>query len=967
MGRRLIRALVALVVAALLGAATAHAFPSEYEWRTIETGHFRVTYHQGLQTLALELAKVAEHIYAETTALYEYEPRAKTEIVLVDHVDSPNGFVNVYPYNRMILYAVPPDRRSTLNDYDDWLRVLFAHEFTHIVQLDVKSGLPLAVNMIFGGLVHPNQYMPRWYTEGAAVFDESRYTSAGRERSSLFEMFIRADALEGEFLEIDQINDSPRRWPHGHIPYLYGAKFVQYVADKYGDKTLAAFAYLYGQRLIPYSLNTVMRKVTGDTYLRLYDEWKTQTIARYKADAERLTALGVTPLTYLTQGGEQHDSAQLFPTGDRVLYYHDDAQPNRSGWSILDLKTKQWRLAVEADEDGGATLSPDGRRIVFGQMTPSNTDFNYFELYVHDLDRNATARMTTGMRLREPSFAPDGERLACVQYAPGRARLMILDADSGKAYAPLPVAAFDQIFSPTWSPDGRWIAFTGWRREGFKDLYLYDLETNRLRRLTNDRAIDYNSTWSPDGRTIYWTSDRTGVYNAYAYDVETGAVRQLTNVLGGVFGPMATPDGKALIVASYRAHGFDLAEVDLLAAPPRPAPAAPELRPFRLHAPQPVAYEDREYSPFPSLYPKLWKPTMGEDYAGATLGVSTWGDDISGEHSWTAEVDMGVESGDPTVALAYANRSFLPNLSLSATHVSYTLQDSAVRDGELIDQDESRSSGAMTISFPFRGRETNGFQSLAYSHRFSLGAYFRYTRNLTRVDYEPTQKPPVFAETGLGSGLSLTWNYQNREFGQGFVGSADGRSLYVTMRADTELFGSDVNSISAVAGWSEFVPMPFIDGHSLAFKFIGGVGATQYANRQIFYIGGPPERDLVEDIVRDNRVFGDFIRGYEPLSIAGDKFVLSNIEYRFVIWDIERGMYTLPLYFQRLHLAPFVDTGWAWTGGLSPSDVKVGVGGEIRLDFVMGYQRLTTIRLGYQNGLMEGGVSSLFLALDNLF
>lgn len=943
------------------------AYPSNLEWRTIETEHFRVTYHQGLRPMALYLARLTEEIHASLSPLLEHDGRFKTEVLLVDHVDTPNGFVNVYPYNYMVLYAVPPDRNSVLNDYDDWLRVLVAHEHTHVIQLDTKSHLPAIINMIFGGMVHPNQYMPRWYTEGMAIYHESHFSAGGRQRSSLFEMYLRMDVHEDRILGIDQIGGGNVRWPYGNVPYLYGARFMQYLSEKYGDKTFAALGYLYGQRIIPLALSTVLKKVTDDDFVRLYAEWTEQLRQRYREDIGRIAAVGLTDLHYITESGETHDSSVLFPSGDRLLFFNDEGRPQRKGWTVLDMNTGRYELVLEADTDGGASIAPDGRQFVFGELAYARNEYYHYDLYLHDMERRETRRLTHGERAREPSFSPDGRHIAYVRYTPGAAHLRILDVDTGESVAPFPPETFDQVFSPVFSPDGRHIAFTAWRFNEFKDLWLYDLEENRLTRLTDDRNLDLSPAFSPDGKTLYWSSDRTGVYNIYAIDLESGTLRQMTNVVGGAFSPMPTADGTRLFVSSYRGRGFDLAYVRLGERVSPPVPDVPELRPSRDYAMPDVAYEEKAYSPFPSVYPKIWMPTWGEDHAGTTLGVRTWGDDISGEHSWTADFSMGVQSGAPTLGLSYANRSFAPNIGMRASHVSYTLVDAVAVGDTRRDQKESRTDGSLSFSFPFRSRHYYATSSRQISHTISAGFSFRYTRLLNRFEYDPLVVPPVYMDTGLGSGVSLTWSYQDRTGFPRYIGTAWGRSLFVSVRADTEVLGSDVNNIAVSAGYSEYLGLPWWEGHGLAFKLSGGFGVSNFRSRQMFFLGGPPEQDVVSDLIRQNRTYGDYLRGYEPLSMGGDRYVLFKSEYRAVLWNIERGIYTLPLFFRRVHVAPFFDAGLAWNASPELKQIRKGLGAELRLDFMAGYFTPVTLAMGYQLGLDERGVSALFFTLDNVF
>ena len=71
---------------------------------------------------------------------------------------------------------------TELDDHDDWLYGLIAHEYTHILHLDTMSGLPNIYNRIFGKTWAPNQVMPRWVIEGIATYEESKRSAGGRNR-----------------------------------------------------------------------------------------------------------------------------------------------------------------------------------------------------------------------------------------------------------------------------------------------------------------------------------------------------------------------------------------------------------------------------------------------------------------------------------------------------------------------------------------------------------------------------------------------------------------------------------------------------------------------------------------------------------------------------------------------------------------------------------------------------------------
>src|SRR5690606_30100930 len=114
-----------------------------------------------------------------------WNPRARTHVNVVDKLDSANGWARVYGRNLFTVYGMAPEADGVLGYYDDWLRILVFHEYVHILHLDTNPGLPRLLSRFVGKQVHPNQVLPRWYTEGIATYFESAATGTGRIHSSL--------------------------------------------------------------------------------------------------------------------------------------------------------------------------------------------------------------------------------------------------------------------------------------------------------------------------------------------------------------------------------------------------------------------------------------------------------------------------------------------------------------------------------------------------------------------------------------------------------------------------------------------------------------------------------------------------------------------------------------------------------------------------------------------------------------
>ena len=251
--RVLARTLAALGFAALFSfSGAAHAGDPYVRWFTLTTPHYRVHFHEGLEAIAQKAATVAEDVYERLGVELASQPTTRTEIVVTDMTDDANGFAFAVPYATVRLYASAPDDMSSLGDYDDWVTALVTHELTHILHMTNVSGIPNVVNHVLGPTLVPNQEQPNWLLEGLAVATESEHTTGGRLRSTQFDMMLRADVLAGNVATLDEFSHAPRRWPGAALWYLYGGKFIEWIASIYGPDVYGAVATDYGAQLVPY-------------------------------------------------------------------------------------------------------------------------------------------------------------------------------------------------------------------------------------------------------------------------------------------------------------------------------------------------------------------------------------------------------------------------------------------------------------------------------------------------------------------------------------------------------------------------------------------------------------------------------------------------------------------------------------------------------------------------------------------
>ncbi|HEU0016388.1 MAG TPA: hypothetical protein VFQ45_22100, partial [Longimicrobium sp.] len=125
---RLVRILPILLALVPLPAPAAAQVAPDERWFTIETEHFAVHYTQGLEPLARRAAARAEAARVALSQALVRPPEGRVHLVLADNLDYSNGLANIFPRNRIVVYAHAPADEPTLAYAYDWLEVVVSHE-----------------------------------------------------------------------------------------------------------------------------------------------------------------------------------------------------------------------------------------------------------------------------------------------------------------------------------------------------------------------------------------------------------------------------------------------------------------------------------------------------------------------------------------------------------------------------------------------------------------------------------------------------------------------------------------------------------------------------------------------------------------------------------------------------------------------------------------------------------------------
>lgn len=983
-------ALTALIAAiVLIAQPVSAANDPTFDWWTIETEHFRIHYEKNLEPVAEHLARLSEDIHGRLVGPLGYNPDDKTEVALTDVTDAANGSATALPFNTIRLFVTAPGDLSPLGDYEDWMLGLMTHEYVHILHVDNVSGIPSVVNSVIGKNLIPNQVQPRWIIEGLATMLETRYTSGGRVRSSLFDMQLRADFLEDNVATLAEISSDARRWPQGTLWYLYGSRFMRWITDIYGQDVWRAVSADYGASLIPWGINRAIRRQTGRTYVELYDGFKESLRREYHRQMLRVKKRGLREGKRLTHHGFRNFYPQFVPDRARtgggpyqIDYTRDDSH-ERQGIYRIDLSDGE--DGEEIDEtfivrtlgSSPVAYTPDGD-MVFTSVVPFRRIYRRHDLFQLPKGETATRgwesyrdRLTVGLRARAPTISPDGRHVVFSRNDRGTTRLMVADRSATGELSHVRTLVrnqpFDQAFTPAFSPDGHYIAYSAWRAGGFRDIRLVDLRSGAEKNLTSDRAMDMQPVWSADGSKIYFSSDRTGIFNIYELELATGELAQVTNVRTGAMMPAVSEDGELLAYVGYTSKGYDLWVMKLDSARYLEPTAVETDRPDAYAPPPPVAMDKRRYSPWRTLRPRNFGfSTEPGNFSANQFTLTLAGSDIASQHAFEASMTIDPSAPGPQFGLSYAYLRFPFDLGLGLSNRYTPRSDFRIGDTNPVYTERAYNIRS-SISYADLGEFVT--QRVGLSHTASFIDPVLPADNLPPLDpYASVTRAPL--DTFLST-LRASWGAAMVEGSYWTPGPVRGWAVSLGLDMADRFTGSDESFYSADFVVNGYLPMPWPGYHTLAVRSSGGMSTGSFSRRGVFFVGGYNlEGASITDRLLSTIFNGAFVlRGYEPSTYRGRAFLLNNLEYRVPLANPDFGIQTLPFFLRRVDLNLFMDWGGAWNeldydgftffdqgAIINHPDLHTGVGAEIWLGVTLGYVLPIQMRLGHAVGLSSAAI-----------
>ncbi|MCB1057131.1 MAG: PD40 domain-containing protein [Acidobacteria bacterium] len=856
----------------------------DFDWQIYHSPHFDVYFYTGSEDLLEKVVSLAESAYDTLSQQFDYQIQEPTPLIFYEThsaFEQNNVILNFIPEgvgafaspvrNRMVLPVDLPDAE---------LYGLIKHELTHIFQYQMLFQGSLAKGLA----VSP----PLWFMEGMASY-------MAKDEQTSDRMYLR-DAVVN-----DSIPSITQSGVGGFFAYRFGHAAFDYIEERWGKDGFLDFLYEFRNTIGSRTDRAVERafKVDPEDFDRDFRKWLRQKYLPQLIETGEPGDFG-RPFRIDADRNSQVISPVASPSGDLVA-----------------------ALAIYKGDLDVVLFDAEKRRFIRNLTKGFGTSYQYFS------SQFVTTARSMG---RDLAFSPDGDQIALFAKRERSRSLVLIDVLHGGIDKIIDLDV-EQTLSPTWSPDGRTIAFSG-NRNGRFDLFTLDLDSREVTNVTDDETFDgapvftpdgnslvysavvgeyaklfridladpsqrfqlttgesndMDATFSTDGKRIYFTSDRTGVDNIHSLDLETGEVRQYTDVVTGCFMPTALrePDGEErLVYTGYWKGGFDLYVTDVdepLGEPELTEIPSEGVPPAAL----PVFEPDIQVAVDDANKDKYRAGKFFIEGADAFLGV-----DDNQVFVGRVIVTMSDYLGDRRLIGIFDSQNSLANFDLRYLNLAnrwqwqarlfdqrefYVLQDQRSGQLERLEEAYQRTGliGSLIYPFTFNTRV-----------EFGLGYIYR----------EFTQ--PVFArDPDTGAVFLDDFVTFSDNFPQISTSLVSDRSVYASYgavsgsrwRVDT-FYAPDFE-----AGGTLFVGgsvdarkyLTLTRRSNLALRFYGAV--VDGNNPGFYSVGGL-----------------DTLRGFAFRELSGDRVAFANIEYRFPLIDY---LATPVFQFQGIRGRVFFDVG----------------------------------------------------------
>lgn len=523
------------------------------EWFTVESDHFLVHFQEGNSRSAKVTARIAEDVYQPITDLYQYEPDQKVSIVLKDREDYSNGAAYFFD-NKIDIWL--PALDSPLRGTHNWLRNVITHEFTHIVQIQkaMKTKRKFPISYI-QWLSYENVRRPDvlyGFPNGIATlpFASINVPAWLAEGTAQYQrqglLYETWDSHRDMILRTRILSDT---------------YFSLEEMGTFSSKTSIERETVYNQgfAFVIYLVDTFGEDILRDISSALADK------GTFNVAKAIETATGI-------------PGNQVFQNwiSERKAFYTDAIENINETNSEYVEQQGFYNFYPKVSPDGGsiAYLSNKGRDYSLASLYLKNKNGTKEIAQVsnqlfdeHQQHTNATEKPLITFITTSFSFSPDGKKIAysvnkATKYGESYRDIFLYDIES-EEHIKLTNGA--RIESPSWSPDGKQIAAIQYNK-GTQNLVLLDPDTKKITPISSYKNGEtlFTPNWSLNGKSIYFAYADRGNRTIRKIDIDSKTIVPIIdNEFIDARDPMLSPDKSSLYYSSDENGIFNIYRYDL--------------------------------------------------------------------------------------------------------------------------------------------------------------------------------------------------------------------------------------------------------------------------------------------------------------------------------------------------------------------------------------------------------------------
>ncbi len=500
-------------------------------------------------------------------------------MLITDWEDDGNGGATPLPRSFIQIGMAPMSLSYYINPSTERYRQLFQHEYTHIMMTDKYNRKDLAWRKFFGTKVStdskhpvtalwsyltvPRWYAPRWYQEGIACFMETWMGGGvGRSLGGYDEMYFRSIIAGGDklFSVVGlETEGSTMDFQVGANAYLYGTRFISYLAKEYGYDNLIRF---YNRTADSKTFwGNQFKQVYGLSVRKVWDQWKEDEKRHQEANLAAVREYPLTETTNLTKEALGSVSPFVYDPATGKAYAAMNAPGAFPHIVEVDLNTGKERnvtniYGIQLYNPAFVALDRNRSRLIY---TSNNSKMRSLEVF--DLQKKRVVKKLRFQRVNNIVYDNAGDCLYGLFSNGGVQSIIRYDHNlehPAIIYAfPFGVSVGDMDISH----DGKLLSLTKQGDNGEQSLLLFNIEELAEANFHVEELIKWEDSnlgqfrFSLDDKYLIGSSYYTGISNLWQINIATREMELLSNTDIGLFAPLEiAPD--RLIALEFERDGM---------------------------------------------------------------------------------------------------------------------------------------------------------------------------------------------------------------------------------------------------------------------------------------------------------------------------------------------------------------------------------------------------------------------------